>query len=115
VGVLPARHPASMYAIKYFQGSERIADHSGRDIRTGFTRDPQEKRQRADHLFRCLVVAIRPLLVEELAELFAIKFDQDRAPNFKEGWRPENSEEAVLSACSTLIAVIEDCSVLSLL
>jgi hypothetical protein len=55
-----------------------------------------------------LVVAIRPLRVEELAELFAIEFDQDAGPSLKEGWRPESPEDAVLSACSTLIAVIEN-------
>jgi hypothetical protein len=67
----------------------------------------KEKRQHAHRLFQCLVVAIRPLRVEELAELFAIEFDPDAGPNLKEGWRPENPEDAVLSACSTLIAVIE--------
>jgi ankyrin repeat protein len=55
-----------------------------------------------------LVVAVRPLRVEELAEVFAVEFDSDTVPNFVEGWRPENPEEAVLSACSTLIAVVED-------
>jgi ankyrin repeat protein len=69
---------------------------------------PKEKRQHAHRLFQCLVVAIRPLCVEELAELFAIEFDPDAGPNLKEGWRPENPEDAVLSACSSLIAVIED-------
>jgi ankyrin repeat protein len=69
---------------------------------------PKEKRQHAHRLFQCLVVAIRPLRVEELAELFAIEFDADAGPNLKEGWRPENPEDAVLSACSTLIAVIEN-------
>ena len=68
---------------------------------------PKEKRQHAHRLFQCLVVAIRPFRVEELAELFAIEFDQDAGHNLKEGWRPENAEDAVLSACSTLIAVIE--------
>ncbi|KAF8482402.1 hypothetical protein DFH94DRAFT_680479 [Russula ochroleuca] len=60
-------------------------------------------------LRRCMpsIVAIRPLRVEELAELFAIEFDRDVGPNLREGWRPENAEDAVLSACSTLIAVIE--------
>ena len=80
---------------------------------------PKEKRQHAHRLFQCLVVAIRPLRVEELAELFAIEFDQDAGHNLKEGWRPENAEDAVLSACSTLIAVIQQgieiCSILSLL
>jgi ankyrin repeat protein len=69
---------------------------------------PKEKRKHARHLFQCLLVAIRPLYVEELAELFAIEFEQDMAPSFNEGWRPVNAEDAVLSACSTLISVIEN-------
>ncbi len=69
---------------------------------------PKEKQKHARHLFQCLLVAIRPLYVEELAELFAIEFEQDMAPSFEEGWRPVNAEDAVLSACSTLISVIEN-------
>jgi hypothetical protein len=69
---------------------------------------PKEKRQHAHRLFQCLVVAIRPLRVEELAELFAIEFDADAGPDLNEGWRPESPEDAVLSACSTLIAIIEN-------
>jgi ankyrin repeat protein len=69
---------------------------------------PKEKRQHAHRLFQCLVVAIRPLRVEELAELFAIEFDGDAGPNLKEGWRPESPEDAMLSSCSTLIAIIEN-------
>ncbi|KAH9985038.1 hypothetical protein BJV74DRAFT_988733 [Russula compacta] len=69
---------------------------------------PKEKRQHAHRLFQCLIAAIRPLHVEELAEIFAIEFDADASPNLMEGWRPQHAEEAVLSACSTLIAVVED-------
>ena len=69
---------------------------------------PKEKREHAHRMFQCLVVAIRPLRVEELAELFAIEFDRDAGSSLKEGWRPESPEDAVLSACSTLIAVIEN-------
>ena len=69
---------------------------------------PKEKWQHAHRLFQCLVAAIRPLHVEELGEIFAIEFVRDIAPDLMEGWRPENAEEAVLSVCSTLIAVIED-------
>jgi len=69
---------------------------------------PKEKRQHAHRLFLCLVGALRPLRAEELAELFAIDFDQDPMSNFMEGWRPENPEEAVLSTCSTLISIIDD-------
>ena len=69
---------------------------------------PKEKMQHAHRLFRCLVVAIRPLRVEELAEIFAIEFDLDGVHNVMEGWRPENPEEAILSACPTLITVDDD-------
>src|SRR5579863_2660117 len=69
---------------------------------------PKDKKQHAYRLFQCLAAAIRPLHVEELAEIFAIEIDRDAAPNVLEGWRPENPEEAILSACSTLIAIIED-------
>ena len=69
---------------------------------------PKEKWQHAHRLFQCLVAAIRPLRVNELAEIFAIKFDTDRSPSLMMGWRPENAEEALLSACSTLITIVEN-------
>ena len=55
-----------------------------------------------------MVAAARPLRVEELAEILAIDFDQNAAAKLVQGWRSENPEEDVLSACSTLIAVIDD-------
>ena len=45
-----------------------------------------------------MVAAVRPLRVDELAEIFAVDFDPDSEPKLEEGWRPENPEEAVLSA-----------------
>ena len=71
-------------------------------------RIPKEKSQHAHRLFQCLVAAVRPLRAEELAEIFAVDFDQDVISNLMEGWRPENPEDAVLSTCSTLISIIED-------
>jgi len=68
---------------------------------------PKEKRQHAYRLFQCLVAAIRPLRVEELAEVLVIKFDPDASPSLMEGWRPENPEEELLSTCSTLISIID--------
>jgi ankyrin repeat protein len=69
---------------------------------------PKQKCQHAHRLFQCLVAAIRPLRVEELAEIFAIEFGSNPALSLVEGWRPEDPEEAVLSACSTLISIIID-------
>jgi len=47
---------------------------------------------------------IRPR-VEELAEISAIEFGPNEVTDLVEGWRPE---EAVHSACSSLIAIIDD-------
>ena len=69
---------------------------------------PKEKWHHAHRLFQCLVAAIRPLRVKELAEVFTLNFDRDTSPSLIEGWRPENPEEALLSTCSTLIAIVED-------
>ena len=55
-----------------------------------------------------MVAAVRPLRVEELAEIFAINFGPKNAPNLVAGWRPENPEEAVLSTCSTFITIIDN-------
>ena len=69
---------------------------------------PKQKLQHAHRLFQCLVAAIRPLSVKELAEIFAIEFGSNAALRLVESWRPEDPEEAVLSACSTLISIIDD-------
>ena len=69
---------------------------------------PKQKWQHAHRLFQCLVAAVRPLRVEELAEIFAIEFGSNVALGLMEDWRPEDPEEAVLSACSTLISIIID-------
>jgi hypothetical protein len=52
------------------------------------------------------MVAVRPLRVEELAEILAVRFDARALPQFNTGWRLGDAEEAVLSACSSLITVI---------
>jgi hypothetical protein len=53
------------------------------------------------------LVSIRPLRVEELAEILAIQFDEEALPTFNTAWRPENAEEAVMSVCSSLIAIVD--------
>jgi hypothetical protein len=69
---------------------------------------PGQTSQYAHRIFHCLVAAIRPLRVDELAEIFAIDFDPGAAYSLREDWRPENAEAALLSTCSTLISVVDD-------
>jgi ankyrin repeat protein len=62
----------------------------------------------AYRLLQCLVVARRPLRVEELAEVLALDLTAGGIPKFNANWRWEDQEEAVLSACSSLVSVIID-------
>ena len=62
----------------------------------------------AQRVLQCLVVAVRPLHVEELAEVLAVDFDDvEGIPMLKPHWRWEEQELALLSACSSLIAIVE--------
>ena len=67
----------------------------------------EEKREYAQRLFQCLTVSIRPLCVEELAEILAVRFDKAAAPTFNPYWRPMDASEAILSACSSLISIVD--------
>ena len=59
-------------------------------------------------MLQCLVVAARPLRVEELAEVLAFDFDTEGIPKLNSGWRWEDQEEAVMSACSSLVMIVKD-------
>jgi len=70
---------------------------------------PKSNRLHARRLLQCLTVAIRPLRVEELAEVLAVDFGaMGGIPKLNEDLRWEDQEQAVLFACSSLIAVVED-------
>ena len=62
----------------------------------------------AHRLLQCLVVAIRPLEVKELAEVLAFDFNTGEIPKLNSGWRWEDQEEAVTSACSSLVTIVKD-------
>ncbi|KAH9018457.1 hypothetical protein EDB84DRAFT_647789 [Lactarius hengduanensis] len=69
------------------------------------------QKDNARRLLQCLAVAVRPLRVEELAELLAFDFQGSSSggiPKLKDDWRWDDQEEAVLSTCSSLIAIVPD-------
>ena len=68
-------------------------------------------REHAHWLLKCLTVAVRPLRVAELAEVLAIDFGMTagaETSKLNTDWRWEDQEQAVLSTCSSLIAVEEE-------
>ena len=63
-------------------------------------------QKHAIRLLHCMTVAIRPLRVEELAEVLAVDFDavqQGGIPELNPNWRWADHHQAVLSTCSSLI------------
>ena len=64
----------------------------------------------AHRMFQFVSVASRPLHVSELADLLAFNFEaeSESIPEFYEEWRLEDPVEAVLSTCSTLLAIVDD-------
>ena len=68
-------------------------------------------REHARRLLQCLTVALRPLRVEELAEVLAIDFNAPSdggIPQLNPKWRWADHHQAVLSTCSSLIAIVND-------
>jgi ankyrin repeat protein len=68
-------------------------------------------REHARRLLQCLTVALRPLRVEELAEVLAIDFNAPShggIPQLNPKWRWADHHQAILSTCSSLIAIIDD-------
>jgi len=61
----------------------------------------------AHRMLQCLVAAVRPLRVEELAEVLAFDFDAEGTPKLNPAWRWEDQEEAVMSTCSSLVIVVK--------
>jgi len=70
---------------------------------------PKKMRKDAHCIFQWIAVSLRPLEVEEVAEVFVINFDEEMSgiPKFKPSWRDSNAETAVLSACSTLVTIVD--------
>src|ERR1700761_5253212 len=59
-------------------------------------------REHAYRLLQCLTVAYRPLRVKELA----VDVNMGGIPILNTHWRWEDQEEAVLSACSSLVTIV---------
>jgi ankyrin repeat protein len=66
----------------------------------------EENWEYAHRLFQCIVVARRPLRVEELAEFLAFKSETGGSLTFQGDWQPENPREMVLSTCSSFVVVV---------
>jgi len=64
-------------------------------------------RGHAQCLVQCLIVAVWPLHIDELAEVLAVGFnDEEGVLKLKPDWYWEDKEQVLLSSCSSLILII---------
>jgi hypothetical protein len=70
----------------------------------------ENNRRHAHHLLHCLAVSVRPLRVEELAEILTFDFGAAKGsiPKYRPDRRPNNQEAAILSICSNLITIADN-------
>ena len=94
----------------YPQGLRRALDQLPETLDATYERMllgiDKAKQGYAYHLFQCLAVSIRPLRVEELADILAVLLDTEEDSAYHVDWRPEDAQQAVLSTCSSLISVV---------
>jgi ankyrin repeat protein len=71
---------------------------------------PQANQAHAHRMLQCLMVAVRPLRVEELAEVLAFKFDEAQGgiPKYRAAWQLDDQTQAVLSTCSSLVTIVNE-------
>jgi ankyrin repeat protein len=103
LGVLQRCFPSSI---------RRILDELPKSLYETYERILREilehNQEHAHRLLQCLVAAVRPLKVEELAEFLAFDFDAEGIPKLNVDWRWEDQEEVIMSVCSNLITIAKD-------
>ena len=110
VGILQARNLPVLSSVNCPTDPRRITRDFGRDVRACTKRNREAKssaRYSSICVLQCLVVAVRPLRVEELAKILAIDFDDEELPKLNLHWSWEDQEQALMSSCSSLIAIAE--------
>jgi hypothetical protein len=108
MGILSARRAAAMPPSSVRQTLKKLPESF--DETYGIVIDIRKaNKPQAYRMLQCLVVAIRPLSVAELAELLAIEVDAAKGDNILKlntDWRWEDHEHAILSTCSSLITIV---------
>ena len=101
--VLQHAHPSSIRRVleEFPESLNETYERILREIR-------KPDQEYARRLLHCLAAAVRPLRVEEIAEVLAIDLNMEGIPKLNSNQRWEDPEEAVMSAFSSLVIIVED-------
>ena len=108
MGILSVGSPTSLSSTKCAAYPRELPETLDETYERILKEIKKPNRGHARRVLQCLVVAIRPLRVAELAEVLAVDFDDARRdPKLKTDWRWEDQEQALLIPCSSLISIVE--------
>ena len=71
---------------------------------------PRVDQAHAHRILECLMMAVRPLPLEELAEWLADEFEASPGgiPEYRATWSLDDQTRALLSTCSSLVTIVND-------
>jgi ankyrin repeat protein len=100
--ILPGSLPATV--VRVVEGLPDTLDETYARI---LLRVAEENWEHTYHVFHALMVATRPLTMEELCLVLAIDFIADVTPKYEEIWRSDEPEDNLITVCSTLLSFID--------
>jgi ankyrin repeat protein len=100
--ILPRSLPATV--VRVVEGLPETLDQTYERI---LLRVAEENWEHTYHVFHTLMVATRPLTMEELCLVLAIDFIAEVTPKYEEIWRSDEPEDNLLTVCSTLLSFVD--------
>ena len=100
--ILPRSLPATV--VRVVEGLPETLDESYERI---LLRVAEENWEHTYHVFHTLMVATRPLTMEELCLVLAIDFIAEVTPKYEAIWRSDDPEDNLMTVCSTLLSFID--------
>ncbi len=100
--ILPRSIPATV--VRVVEGLPETLDETYRRI---LFRLPEENWEHTYHVFHTLMVATRPLTMEELCLVLAIDFIAEVTPKYEEIWRSDDPEDNLVTVCSTFLSFVD--------
>lgn len=100
--ILPRSLPATV--VRVVEGLPDSLDETYERI---LLRVAEENWEHTYHVFHTLMVATRPLTMDELCLVLAIDFIAEVTPKYEEIWRSDEPEDNLVTVCSTLLSFID--------
>jgi ankyrin repeat protein len=100
--ILPRSLPATVVRVV-----EELPESLDQTYSRILLRVAEENWEHTYHVFHTLMVATRPLTMDELCLVLAIDFIAEVTPKYEEIWRSDEPEDNLITVCSTFLSFID--------